>query len=248
FLRFLGPQYKYQFYKILLSTSPLLPLGITLAWAGENLTKKSILGSSAIVAFLFLFCFSFLGTFDMALRSGIGRSLEAIGRGGAYKLLDPGILRIQDFLERLKGEKVLIAWQDDFFGGGYVNGWLAYWARNNRVWITNPLVSDLDVRDLKEARWQLSEPFSQGFLISSPLLGRLVGGASARRVRPENSIFGWQISGSNWAAVSALHNPNGLERAGEEDFFWVGNVREPFSFRPKFFQARASPNVRIEPS
>src|SRR5438552_4018091 len=68
---------------------------------------------------------------------GAGLTQDAMGRGGQFKLVDPAMRQIQQELEARAGQTVYIAWFDDFFGGNFVNAWLAYFARGNMVYLVN---------------------------------------------------------------------------------------------------------------
>ncbi len=159
----------------------------------------------------------------MAYRSGAGKTLEKIGRGGAHRLIDPGTAKIQQFLSKVKDENILIVWKDDFFNGGYVNGWLAYMARNNRVWVSNPLISDINLQSLPEARSFPDPPPGKFLLLTSALLGGRISGSSVQLECSASPYFLWKVAGRNWAAIKDIHNPNGLEESKGEYFFWVGN-------------------------
>jgi len=165
-----GPRYGYQFYKILLSVSPLLPLGIVVAanGAGSSRLAKLSLRLAGKTALIIILPLSLLGTADMTIRSGVGKTQEEIGRGGAHKMLDPATKKVQDVLSGMRGQYVIISWKDDFFNGAYVNGWLAYFARKNRVWVTNPLITDLNLLDLPGIKITLDNPPPEFFLLIPP--------------------------------------------------------------------------------
>ena len=219
-----GHQYDYQFYKILLSVSPLIPLGMGLAISGVGLfsLSKGLLHFFLKGVGILMLLLSIAGTADMALRAGTGRTLEKIGRGGAHKLLDPATLEIQQRLSGIRGQDLLLLWTDDFYEGGYMNGWLAYMARNNRVWATNPILSDLNLKDVPAQKpLPDSLPTEAYFLIPSGLAKSIVG-PSVEQKWSEGPYFFGHFSGKNWAALTDIQNPNGWEKAGGEDFFWVG--------------------------
>src|SRR5262249_32877640 len=141
----LGTEFGYQFYKLLLSVSPLLVVGIMIV---ERETEE-ILARTPFFIFLvrtgtvILFVFMCLGTVDMVVRAGIGKTEAQVGRGGAHKLLTPATRKVQNVLSKMRKKDVSIIWMDDFLGGGYINAWLAYFARHNRVWLRNPFLSDI---------------------------------------------------------------------------------------------------------
>lgn len=139
--------YKYQFYKILLSISPLYILGIGL-WYSQWPTDSKLKADIKVVAKYVVIAFALLSatsTASMALRTGVGKTMAEIGRGGAFKVVSLPARKVQDKLESLKNEELIINWHDDFFNGNYVNGWLAYYSRNNHVTVINPHLGDGDI-------------------------------------------------------------------------------------------------------
>lgn len=213
--------YKYQTYKLLLSISPLLPLGIALLiehgkqidFSVRPAFKKTV---HAIIVILFIS--SSIGTLSMTVRSGIGKTQEKIGRGGAFKLLSPGTKSVQDKLATLHGQDVYILWKDDFFNGNFINGWLTYFARHNRVHIFNTLVGDANL----ESYIPPLKDFAEGAFILTPYPAQNAVGRSIRDVWTAEPYRLWKLSGADWVVMCDLENPNGLESAGGQQFFWVG--------------------------
>jgi hypothetical protein len=135
----------YQFYKLLISVSPLFLVGIALAC--QWLTKKIIRVRPHYLEIrnYFVTLIGFLlvsSTLFMILVSAQPKTLADLKRGVGYKLLWPDTKEVQDILSNMKGKNILIAWQDDFRRGDFLNGWLSYFARNNRVWLVNPEVGE----------------------------------------------------------------------------------------------------------
>ncbi len=159
-----GYGYEYPYYKLLLSISPILALGVVFLAAEvvnkrlQNvLARRLVTGSAALII-----CVSGLATADMAYRSGTGKTMQEIGRGGAYKLLAPGARGIQDILSTVEGQDVYIIWRDDFYNGGYMNGWLSYFSRKNNTWVANPGISDMSVGNIKRVSdfpWNVERDF-----------------------------------------------------------------------------------------
>jgi hypothetical protein len=89
--------------------------------------------------------------------------MEEIGRGGAHKLLSPSTRRIQDELSAICGEDIYIIYKDNFFNGNYINGWLAYFARKNRVWVANARIGDATIGKIIHPQ----KPLHQAFLLTS---------------------------------------------------------------------------------
>ena len=167
FIFLMGESYNYQFYKLLLSVSPLFPLFIALAvqsvqisslqyykyikvaggFISINLIVKSVQIPSLRYykyfkvaggfASIILLLILALATMDLTIRPAVGKTEEKIGRGGAHKLISLATRNIQDILSNMQGENIYIIWSDDFYNGNYILNWLAYFARKNYVWAAN---------------------------------------------------------------------------------------------------------------
>ena len=171
-LYFKGPQYEYQFYKLLLMISPLIPLGIALflqefhrMYKPWKLRMKFIVPVGVII----VIGLSGYSTGAMTLRAGMGRTLEEIGRGGAHKLLMPSTKFVQDTLLNIQNKDVYIVYDDDFHSGNFINGWLTYFSRNNRVWVANPLVGNMNLSHVKATRILFTPTDDPFMLTTSPV-------------------------------------------------------------------------------
>ena len=204
-----GKGHDYQFYKLLLSISPLFAVGVLIAF---NEIKKRI-----ALNFLFLkkgYFFSMTGllllisagTAEMTIRTGIGKTLEAIGRGGAHKLQALSTRTLQNVLNRLSKQEVLIAWRDEFFDGCFMNGWLAYFSRNNCVWITNPGLGDGNL----QAYLPKEKKIAPGSFFLMPSMAISCAGSSLRQVWEGAPYRLYEVLEKNWAILSEIINPNGL--------------------------------------
>lgn len=220
-----GRGYYYQFYKLLLTISPLLPVGILIA---INVIKERFhlhglffrtIYRSSMAALLILIC---SGIIDMTLRTGIGTTLEVIGRGGAHKLKVPSTKKVQTLLTNMHGQDLFLLWKDDFYGGGYMNGWLAYFARHNRVQIANHDFCDTTMDTYLSKNKKIS-PHS--FIMIPPAPFSVIG-SSANRVWTDDPYHLWKLSGVNWAILSEIANVNGLEQTPNGNyFFWMDDDR-----------------------
>ena len=216
-----GNEHNYQFYKLLLTISPLFLIGVLIVLnefnkhtALNGLLFKRICRCS-MTGVMVLIC---AGTMEMTLRTGMGKTLEVIGRGGAHKLQEPSTRKLQNVLSKLSGRDILIAWKDEFFDGCFMRGWLAYFARHNRVWLTNAGLGDANLHE----HLSKVQNFVQFFLLA-PSFAVSVVGDSAHPVWDNEPYRLWRVSGKNWAVLSEIINPNGLERTAEKQhFFWVG--------------------------
>src|SRR5205085_10149602 len=127
--------------------APLLPVGIAcVEHATRRAASVTCIAFGAALARLTLvaaLALTLAGTLNLTFRAGggLGLTQEAMGRGGQFKLVDPAMRQMQRELEARAGQTVYIAWFDDFFGGAVVNAWLAYFARGNKVFLVNPMVS-----------------------------------------------------------------------------------------------------------
>jgi hypothetical protein len=129
----------YQYYKLLISISALLPLGIALAYQFiTSQSSREILQYCAILMAIIIVN----ATWYMVLVSTHADTIKALNRGVGFKLLTQDTREVQTILSALHHQDVLISWQDDFRHGDFINGWLSYFARNNRIWLTNPLVGE----------------------------------------------------------------------------------------------------------
>lgn len=171
----LGSKFGYQHYKILASVSPLLPVGLACmtqtAQSGRPLLRRYS-GAISAATLIVALGFSVAGTVDLTFRAGggAGLTLEAIGRGGAFKLIDPAMRDIQRQLEARNGQTIYLAWFDNFFGGNFVNGWLVYFSRHNTVYVVNPVVGDGSIATGHGFDAAIRDPASGFVLIASTRL------------------------------------------------------------------------------
>jgi len=168
-IMFKGSQYKYQFYKILLSVSPLMPLGIALFL--KTISRRRRYYQSFLRFVVPVAVFILIAVSDMVLRSGLGRTREEIGRGGAHKLTAPSTRAAQDVLSSMHDKDLYILYYDNFHRGLFINGWLTYFSRHNNVLAINPLVDDISPHPhlcgVKQRSFKpSSDPF---FLTSTPV-------------------------------------------------------------------------------
>ena len=165
-IMFKGSQYKYQFYKILLSVSPLMPLGIALFL--KTVSRRHLYYQSFMRFVIPVAVFILIAVSDMVLRSGLGHTREEIGRGGAHKLIAPSTRAVQDVLSSMHDRDLYIFYYDNFHSGKFINGWLTYFARQNRVLAINPLVDDISPNPhLCGAKQRSFKPSSDPFLLTS---------------------------------------------------------------------------------
>ena len=135
-----GAEYNYQLYKLLLSVSPLYPIGWTVL--SQRLNRSIVFKAHRFnacfrITGVILIVLMVIASASMTIRTGVGRTMEEVGRGGAHKLAAPATMHLQKRLSTIRNQNIYIIWTDDFFGGDYVLNWLRYFARNNYVWSIN---------------------------------------------------------------------------------------------------------------
>ncbi|MBI5304102.1 MAG: hypothetical protein HY868_18350 [Chloroflexi bacterium] len=214
-------QFPYQFYKLLLSISPLLLLGIAVLFSELEIThtKNAILRNGinlSMLGLVLLFC---AGTFGTTAIAGI---FPVVGRSiGASRLLAPGARQAQDRLSEIRGQNILIVDNESF-----MNAWLGYFARHNRVWIANPKMSDTSVakiqtfQDLPDDIWVLTTSAD-------------VGANTDSAIQPIWSAEPYQlgkISNKDWIVITAIKNANGIEEWNGDRGLWLGDGDTEINF------------------
>jgi hypothetical protein len=165
-------------------------------------------------------------TFSMAYRSGVGKTQTEIGRGGAPSLGSPEMMVLATLLKSLNNTDVLISIRDSSNGGGFLNGWIAYFARNNRIYLTNSRISDISVPDLSMQKINLSILPAGSILVNSAQesCGGEIAGLRVASLLENKMVHVSQISAPNWAFISQVDNPNGLENdASGIPLIWIGD-------------------------
>jgi hypothetical protein len=235
-LLLLGEEYRYQFYKLQLTISPLYIIGV-LFWvdathpqklAIENTQIKDKLNLRVILltALIIIIAISGASTFSMAYRSGVGKTQTEIGRGGAPSLGSPEMTVLANLLKSINNTDVLISVRDSSNGGGFLNGWIAYFARNNRIYLTNSRISDISAPDLSMQNINLSTLPAGSILINSAQesCGGEIAGFQVASLLENKMVHVYQISNQNWAFISQVDNSNGLEKdLVGNPFIWIGN-------------------------
>lgn len=185
-----GSVHHYQFYKLLLSVSPLLVLGLVMI--GQSYS-------------LFFIVFIIILGFSTARM--VYRSIEGKGRVPVMYL--PAMQKMQPKLESLSNEDILITGRrtpsDPF--ARYINGWFVYFSRHNRVRVLNPRIGDRQINALIPSPY----PLPQTFLILA--IPQLFWNSTAKwlwEIGPWNM---WRVSGDNWILIDKNGDPRrrGLE-------------------------------------
>lgn len=196
----------YQFYKVLLSVSPLFPLGaVILAAEIERLPfnkEAATLGKRHCLRLMYtfmvlMFTASSISTLHMAYASGTTRK---------YKLYSTASRHIQDKLGQLHDQDVFIDYEEDHSSGAYMRGWLVYFARHNRVYIDHPDISDIPLPGWRLMPQQL--PRQLYVLISSDVYPVPVMGEGLSVVFNELPYILFKARSPDWALVKAIHSGN----------------------------------------
>ena len=133
----------YQFYKLLLTTAPALPLGLALLAQGGRLASwAGPLGLTVAGAGMF-------GTLTLVLEAT--RSETSPRHRGWLQAREAR--EVQDALEARQGADLLLL----RCGSEELNAWLAYFARRNRVRLTDPSLYGFSVESLPQTS-HIAEP------------------------------------------------------------------------------------------
>lgn len=206
-------QYPYQFFKLLFSIGPLLLLGIAAILGSVKPGSSRIKLPPrfiGVVTFglLLVFC---AGTISTTLVAGV---YPIVGRSiGAMWLLGSGARQVQDHLADIRGSNILIASDNNF-----LNAWLAYFARHNRVWLTNPRMSDINIQGMQN--WNDFPDNLNVITISSDQ--RTLDG-SAQLLWSAEPYQIWHVQSRDGLVLLNIQNKNGLEDWGGERGFWLGD-------------------------
>lgn len=221
-VRLRGDEYSYQFYKILLSTSPFLAVGLVSlviikpllrnrAWLDSKMIWISRVGLSLVILL------AAWGTLDMVQRSADPNARRRLGAHN-YELLTPEIRELQDRLTAMTSQKLLIVNPSPI-----INGWLAYFARHNLVWLDSTLISDINLADYPETAGMISPEnlpedayiLSQNFITNEFI------------PRPNWQVGNYMLCNikkmeQEWLLVTNFSNPNGVEVWDGQPAFWLG--------------------------
>jgi hypothetical protein len=161
----------YQFYKLLITVSPFLVLGIGIAlWQWSSATTKDQSDQASwrsrypflpIGVLLTFMAAAIFGTVDM-IRTTTSDSTPVAtygtlrtDRSRSALFLSSDMRSLEQKLLQLRGQNLLIVTDSsEEYGGynsGFVNAWLTYFARNNRVWVTNFKYQTADLRNIPAA-------------------------------------------------------------------------------------------------
>lgn len=136
----------YQFYKLMLTIAPFLVVGIGyLVSSAARRWGSAKMAAWSVVLVCALGVPAAWGTLAMGIESATPPAHEPRVRDNTFFTLHDGFIGAQTFLERQHGRQIALCVGDVRGPGGYLNGWLSYFARDNHVWALNPTVNDQTV-------------------------------------------------------------------------------------------------------
>jgi hypothetical protein len=229
-------RHAYQFYKTLLSVSPLFPLGLALLWgrggAAHGRPGESATGGGGPAAAGWARATAAAATVVAVLVSGAvasGRmSVAATGRepvARCYRLLnDPEVAALQDRLRRMPPANLVLAFHDPC--AGYLNSWVSYFGRRHRIWMTDPRFCNNDLERHPEigpavALGPDAPPADALFLTCQDAFQDIDGG-DLKPTWPRGKFQLWKRGEGAWALPLGVANPNGLESEEGRPYFWAG--------------------------
>jgi len=217
----------YQFYKLLISVSPLLVVGIALldipiasvpmravSWSDTTLGAWRYRIVSVILLLIFFGCV--VSTTSMGMKSTL---VEAQERSAAHFLIAPDVRELQDRLEQLSDQDLLLT-----DTRSPTSGWIAYFARHNRIWLPEPYVGGIDLAPIATNVTLQNIP--------SDLLVLYRNDDMFLRSKPDPKLWPaiWSIGEytlakpvqAAWVVPVQIKNKNGLESLKGHPFFWMG--------------------------
>jgi hypothetical protein len=228
-------EHPYQYYKLLLTISPLLVVGVSLACqaiAFPQAFGASSTGIEPVTKWRRTAACSIMGTvFVMGAAGSTGLVLSSLklqykGRCPEYLLRAPEREELVQRLEAIHHQPLLIA-SADTYGNGWLNAWTAYAARHNRVWVANPLINDVPPQAAPGAGKTLfvrnlpTRLFVLGGSVPGMKTPSLDDGASL--VWSNRAFQLWRTGNDRWALPLQLLNPIGIGPAGTKPYFWIGS-------------------------
>jgi hypothetical protein len=204
-------EHPYQVYKLLITVSPLLVLGVVLAVRSSVARWPKVVLAGVAAAAL-------VGTADMLWRS---THAEQVPRTIAWMLLDPNMTAAAHRLEQESGSDMLIATADVTS-----NPWLAYYARHNRIWF-----NCAEINRTPEAAWppqhlsmfHLAEVPPSCLVLASKFPALDVAPPAGARLEWANDAYQlWRTTGRTWALPTAFRSSIAPEHKDGRPFFWMG--------------------------
>jgi hypothetical protein len=222
-------QHPYQFYKLLLSICPLLVLGIALVFQpqpGAIKTLGTISASNfrvqpALLAMGLLMAGGMAGTTAMTLQS---TTLHPNERYTGHYLIAPELRQVQERLEALHDSKLFFYQTDSTWSTGFVNAWLAYFARDNQIWLGNRYLNGRDLAAVPETKAIVDlHTLPEDILLLSSTDPQLAALSPEQAPLWASATYRlWKPDGAYWLLPLKLENKNGFEQLDGESFLWMG--------------------------
>ncbi len=207
-------KHPYQFYKVLISVSPLLVLGLgflVVPTVGGLAGRWRLLRFGVVVPLFALVSSGVaLSTISMVLRTA---DAAPAPRSYVHLQLAPENRALADRLQSLRGRNVFYASENVY--SGY---WVTYYARHNKLYAIDP-------------QPPFAVPYDPGPLPPDCLyLTRLdyptllpPNWLDERRVEWRSGPYVlWTPLHDDWAYLAHVVNPNGYDRPAPADFLWLG--------------------------
>jgi hypothetical protein len=222
-------EHPYQFYKMLLTSGPLLVVG----WAlfARALCRPAAEAPPCRVALARrLPVLLVLGVVSPAALAGTAAMvLASADPVPAARTNGPYFMALGDLARCLGGLRgALVIAAPRALEDGWYNGWMAYFGRANPVWILNPSINHGEPPWGPESRRAFTGehlPAAVHILAGSMEGVRASPPAGGTRLWSHDGYELWQMNGPGWALPLGLKAPGGVERGDGQPLFWT--VAEP---------------------
>ena len=223
-------EHPYQFYKLLLTTAPLLSVGLALALKRLSLSlavaseqrhrPTSTLRVAIATTWTLIAGSSLVGTATMALESA---SVQPTERSNGHYLRAPDVRALMERLAITRDENIVFAAFDGSWNRGLLNGWIAYYARYNKLWLGNPNINDTDMTLLPDLRDVVApQTFPSDILVlttpDTPFPATIP--ATTESVWASGRFALWRTK--PWVYPISLDNPNGMDGDPARRTYWLG--------------------------
>ncbi len=225
-------EHPYQFYKLLLTTAPVLTVGVALALqrlasldlpapADGPHRHKWAIPTTVAAAWTLVAVGALAGTAAMTAKTA---STEPSERSNAHYLRQADVRALMEQLSNTRGERILFSAYDETWNHGLLNAWIAYFARHHEVWLENRMINDVDLSRWPALRDVVAlDRLPPGVLVltiqPTPLPASV--GVTATRIWTSGQLELWRTSRS-WVYPLSLDNPNGLDGDRERPTYWLG--------------------------
>jgi hypothetical protein len=136
------PRFEYQSVKLMITISPVWVMGLGFELRRRSIARTQELSQSAWARFV-LSPYSLGISIILLGLCAVWQTTEVSTTGHVdyslhSHLLDPSVRQVRSQLEHYRAESIVLA-----CGSGHIwNSYLSYAARNNQVWLANPIIND----------------------------------------------------------------------------------------------------------